>query len=432
MIAMRTFFHRYFNVRWVILLLILIINSYQISAQTLPVVNPAAVGLSQERLNRIGTVMNTYISDGKMPGMVTMVLRHGKMAYYEAFGMMDIESGKKMTKDAIFRIASMSKAVTSTAVMMLYEEGHFLLSDPVSKYIPEFKNPKVATRAAGSDSIILVPAKSEITIRELLNHTSGISYGEGVQAEYYRKNGMTVGLTPTDGTIGEMIRKLAKLPLISQPGEEFHYGMSIDVLGYLIEVVSKMPFDEFLRKRIFEPLKMGDTWFSLPGEKFPRLAALYKLGPDSRLTLATGYFPYPKEQKYFSGGAGLVSTASDYSRFAQMLLNNGELDGKRLLSRKTIELMTSNSIGNITVSDAFRRNGLGDKFGYGFGIRTERGVFDENETLGIYGWDGAFYTRFWVDPKEDMVGIFLSQVDNNWNEKLINIFRVLVYQSIID
>jgi len=414
------------------LFIILTFSGSEICGQLLPSATPEKVGMSSERLNRIGSVMSEYISEGKMPGMVTMVLRHGKVAYYEAFGMMDIESGRKMSTDAIFRIASMSKAITSVAVMMLYEEGYFLLSDPVSKYIPEFKNPKVIIKSSISDSLLLILAKSEITIRELLNHTSGISYGEGLQAKFYSQNGMTVGLTPTDGTIGEMIRKLAKLPLISQPGEEFHYGMSVDVLGYLIEVVSKMPLDEFLRKNIFEPLKMQDTYFSLPQNKFSRLATLYKTGSDGKLTKATGYFPYPKEQKYFSGGAGLVSTAADYSRFAQMLLNKGVLDDQRILSPQTIELMTTNSIGDIHVSDGFRHNGLGDKFGYCFGIRTERGVFDELETLGIYGWDGAFYTRFWVDPKEDLIGIFMSQMDNNWNEKMINKFRVLVYQSIIE
>jgi len=367
-----------------------------------------------------------------MPGMVCMVIRHGKVAYFKSFGMKDIEAKEEMTNDAIFRIASMSKAITSVAIMTLYEEGHFLLTDPVSKFITEFKNQKVIIRSPGSDSIILVPAKSEVTIRQLLNHTSGITYGEGIQTSYYRKAGMTVGLTPTEGTIGDKIRKLGTLPLISQPGTEFHYGMSVDVLGYLIEVISKMPFDEFLRKRIFEPLKMQDTYFTLPQNKYPRMATLYKKGNDGRLITATGYVQYPKVQTYFSGGAGLVSTASDYSRFAQMMLNNGELDGVRILSRKTVELMTTNSIGEIMVSDGFRRNGLGDKFGYGFGIRTERGVFDELESLGIYGWDGAFYTRFWIDPEEDMVGIFLSQVDNYWDQKIIDKFRVLVYQSIID
>jgi CubicO group peptidase (beta-lactamase class C family) len=325
----------------------------------------------------------------------------------------------------------MSKAITSVAIMTLYEEGYFLLTDPVSKFIPEFKNPKVVMKSPTSDSIILVPAKSEITIRELLNHTSGITYGEGVQSRYYRQAGMTVGLTPTEGTIAEMIKKLGQLPLISQPGEEFHYGMSVDVLGYLIEVISKMPLDEFLRKRIFEPLKMEDTYFALSKQKFSRLASLYQMGDDGKLFKVTKYFPYPKPQTYLSGGAGLVSTAADYSRFAQMLLNFGELDGKRILSRKTIELMTTNSIGDLYIFNPFRHNGImGDKFGYGFGIRTERGVYDELESIGSFGWDGAFYTRFWVDPREQLIGIFLSQVDNNWSENLIGKFKNLVYQSI--
>ena len=418
---------------FLVALLLLNLSTSQVSLGQLPVsARPETAGMSKERLDRIPVLMNSYINEGKMPGMVTMIIRHGKVVYNEAFGMMDVEAGKKMTTDAMFRIASMSKAITSTAVMMLYEQGYFLLEDPVSKYIPEFKNPKVIVRIPGTDSTRLVPAKSEITIRELLNHTSGITYGEGVQQDIYRKSGMTVGLSPTEGTIGEMIRKLAKLPLISQPGEEFHYGMSIDVLGYLVEVVSKMPLDEYLRKNIFEPLKMNDTYFSVPREKLSRMAVLYKTGPDGKLARSTGVVDYTKDQKYFSGGAGLVSTASDYARFAQMFLNNGQLDGVRLLSRKTVELMTTNSIGNIMVSDGFRNNGLGDKFGYGFGIRTERGVFDELESLGIYGWDGAFYTRFWVDPKEDLIGIFLTQMDNYWSEKMVNKYRVLVYQSIVD
>lgn len=411
---------------------ILLISTLTGSGQSLVAESPEKAGLSAERLSRIDAAMNEYVRNGRMPGMVTMVLRHGKVVYFKSFGMKDIEAKKEMTNDAIFRIASMSKAVTSVAIMTLYEEGKFLLSDPVSKFIPEFKNQKVILRSPSSDSIILVPVNREMTIRNLLNHTSGITYGEGLHSGHYRKAGMTVGLTPTEGTIGEMIRRLGSLPLVAHPGEEFHYGMSTDVLGYLIEVISKMPLEEFMRERIFKPLKMQDTYFTLPENKFSRMATLYKKSNDVRLVPATGYFKYPGIQTYYSGGAGLVSTANDYSRFALMLLNMGELDGQRILSRKTVELMTSNSIGDIIVSDGFRRNGLGDKFGYGFGIRTERGVFDELESLGIYGWDGAFYTRFWVDPEEDMIGIFMSQVDNYWNEKIIDIFRVLVYQSIID
>ncbi|MCX6238006.1 MAG: serine hydrolase [Bacteroidia bacterium] len=414
------------------LFLTLFITTIPGSGQGLPAATPEKLGLSSERLNRIDSVMVDYVKNGKMPGMVAMIIRHGKVGYFKSFGLKDIEGKKEMSNDAMFRIASMSKAITSVAIMTLYEEGYFLLTDPVSKFIPECRTPKVVMKSPTSDSIILVPVKSEITIRQLLNHTSGITYGDALQGKYYKQAGMTVGLTPTKGTIAEMIKKLGQLPLISQPGEEFHYGMSVDVLGYLIEAISKMPLDEYLRKHIFEPLKMQDTYFSLPQNKIPRLVTLYKLS-SGKLVPANGYFHYPDQQTYFSGGAGLVSTAADYSRFAQMLLNKGELDGKRILSRKTIELMTTNSIGDLFIFNPFKHNGImGDKFGYGFGIRTERGLYDEVESIGTFGWDGAFYTRFWVDPKEDLIGIFMSQVDSNWDENLIGKFRVLVYQSIND
>jgi len=395
-------------------------------------VAPKSVGLSSDRLSRIDTVMNQYIANGKMPGMVCLIARHGKIAYFKSFGKMDVAANTAMNTDAMFRIASMSKAVTSVAIMALYEEGKFLLTDSLSKYIPQFKNPKVVTLSPQGDTI-LVPAKSEITIRELLNHTSGITYGGGLQDKYYKEAGMTVGLTPTSGTLKEKILALASLPLISHPGEEFHYGMSVDVLGYLIEVLSGKTLDDFLRQRIFEPLKMKDTYFSLPKEKFARLVTLCKMSKEGKLVNTTNYFQYPLVQNYFAGGAGLVSTAFDYSRFAQMLLNKGELERKRIVSRKTIELMSSNSIGALFIHTGFKHNGImGDKFGLGFGIRTERGVFDELESLGSFGWDGAFYTRFWIDPKEDLFGIFMSQVDAYWDEKLIGKFKVLVYQSIND
>ncbi|HEY4148083.1 MAG TPA: serine hydrolase domain-containing protein, partial [Chitinophagaceae bacterium] len=243
--------------------------------QGLPVAEPASAGCSAQRLSRIDTVMNRYVKEGKIPGCVALIARHGKIIYYRSFGKLDIGSNINMPLDAEFRIASMTKAITSTAIMTLYEQGYFLLSDPISKYIPEFKHPKVVQQSG--DSVLLVPAKTEITIRELLNHTSGITYGDGLQAEYYKKAGMTVGLLPTEGTLKQMILKLAALPLIAQPGEEFHYGMSVDVLGYLIEVLTHKTLDEYLQQAIFTPLKMHDTYFTLPKAKFPRLASLYKL-----------------------------------------------------------------------------------------------------------------------------------------------------------
>lgn len=413
------------------LFLILVLTYLTVSGQGLPLAIPEEVGLSSERLDRIETVMKDYIADGKIPGVVTLVARHGKVAYFKAFGKMDIEANKEMSKEAIFRLASMSKCITSVAVMILYEEGHFLLSDPISKYIPEFRDPKVVMKSPTSDSIILVSAKSEITIRQLLNHTSGITYGSGLQSSYYEQAGVKISLKPTRWTIGEMIKKLASLPLISHPGEEFHYGMSVDVLGYLVEVISKMSLDEFLRQRIFEPLKMQDTYFSLPESKFPRLSGLYKMDQNGKLIKAPGYLDYRIPQTCFMGGAGLISTTANYVRFAQMLLNNGELDGKRILSRKTIELMTTNTIGDEFIFNSQKHFGIiGDKFGYGFGIRTERGIYDELESLGSYGWDGAFYTKFWVDPKEDLIGIFMTNMESD--DSLISKYKVLVYQSITD
>jgi CubicO group peptidase (beta-lactamase class C family) len=387
-------------------MLLLFIACSPCRAQGLPKGIPETLGLSSQRLSRIDTVMNNFVSKGKMPGMVALVARHGKVAYFKSFGKADIESGRDMHTDAMFRIASMSKAVTSVAIMTLYEHGYFLLTDPISKFIPEFKNPKVVMKSPTSDSIILVPAKSEITIRELLNHTSGITYGDGLQAPYYQKAGMTVGLLPTEGTIEDKVTALARLPLLCEPGTAFHYGMSVDVLGYLVEVISHKTLDQYVKQNILDPLKMPDTYFSIPADKFPRLASLYQLNRAGKLDKVTKYFPYPAPQTYFSGGAGLVSTATDYSRFAQMLLNKGQLDGVRILSRKTVELMSTNSIGDLFIFNPFKHNGImGDKFGYGFGIRTERGVYDELESMGQFGWDGAFYTRFWVDPKEDIIAV---------------------------
>jgi len=397
-------------------------------AQNLPKSSPEKVGLSSERLERIDRVLEDYVENIKVAGVVALVSRHGKIAYHKSFGMADIETVTSMRGDTMFRIASMSKAITTTAVMILYEEGRFLLSDPVSKYIPGFKDPLVIEPSSTGKTYALVPAKDEITIRNLMNHTSGITYGDGLQNEQYAKAGMTVGLTPTKGTIGEMITRLAGLPLISHPGEELHYGMSIDVLGYLVEVVSGKPLNEFMRERIFEPLEMNDTYFVLPRDKLPRLASLYGKSRDGALVKDAVDPSYLCEQTYFSGGAGLVSTAPDYWKFAQMILNGGELNGVRILGRKTVELMSTNSIGDLYAP--FRQHS-GDKFGYGFGIRTERGVYDELESPGILGWDGAFYTRFWIDPKEDLIGIFMTQ-SRDWSLDLITKYRVLVYQAIVE
>jgi CubicO group peptidase (beta-lactamase class C family) len=398
-------------------------------AKELTTALPEEIGFSSERLQRINKVVQQYVDEGKVAGVVTLVARKGKVIHNEAFGMIDIENTKPMSKDAMFRIASMSKPVTCVAVMKLYEQGKFLLNDPVSKYIPEFTKPKVLVPWPYGGLYGTTAAKREITIRHLLNHTSGITYEWGPLGKLYKKANISSGLYPCEGTIGDMVKKLAKQPLISHPGEEVHYGLSIDVLGYLVEVLSGKDFNTFCKEQIFEPLQMKDTCFMLPREKLPRLARLYALNNAGKLEKDPVDPVFLTEQKYFSGGAGIISTASDYARFAQMILNGGELDGVRILSRKTVELMTSNSLGE--KYGPFRYN-TGDKMGYGFGIRTERGEFDELESIGIFGWDGAFFTRFWIDPKEQLVALFLSQMNNYWSTDLATKFRVLVYQAIVD
>lgn len=324
----------------------------------------------------------------------------------------------------------MTKPITATAIMMLYERGHFLLSDPISKYIPEFNDPVVISTGSTIDSIILVPANSEITIRNIMNFTCGVGNNELV-AKYYRDANLSTSNNRKGQVLSDRIKTLAGFPLISQPGNEFHYGIANDILGYLVEIVSGMSFDEFLKDEIFQPLGMIDTHFVLPENKRDRLASLYSLDETGKIMDSAEDNSHLLTRTYFSGGAGLISSGPDYMRFAQMILNGGILDDVRLLSPKSVELMTSNSIGELY---APFRHGSGDKFGLGFGIRTERGSNDELESLGTIGWDGAMYTRFFIDPSEDLIGIFLSQCSGCYNQDhdLITKFRVLVFQSLIE
>ena len=373
--------------------------------------------------------MDQHICENFIPGAVTMVARNGKLVWFESHGMMDVQKGHPMEKDAIFQMASMTKPITMTAVMMLYEEGHFLLSDPISRYIPEFANPMVIAPGSTEDSIWLEPAKSEITIRSVINFTCGIGRNK-LSTQYYRNSNLARSSTMQDGILEQRIREMAKMPLISHPGEEFHYGNATDVLGYLVEVVSGMKFNDFLREHIFKSLKMDDTFFILPREKSDRLATMYGANEDATIRPSERGTAHLLTRTYFSAGAGLLSTGSDYIRFSQMILNGGELEGVRLLSPKSVQLMTTNSIGELY--SAFPHNS-GDKFGLGFGIRTERGTYDELESIGTFGWDGAYFTRFFIDPGEELIGIFLSQCGGCHGQPhdLAAKFRVLVFQSII-
>ncbi len=398
---------------------------------------PESVGMSTERLARITSMLEASVAENEIPGAVALVARNGKIVYWNAFGMADNEAGRKLKRDDIFRIASQTKAITSTAVMMLWEQGKFQLDDPISKFIPEFKNPQVLNNFRYADTTWTgQPAKSEITIRHLLNHTSGLGYGvidgdERFKMMYY-KAGITDLFTTENISIAESVKKLAKLPLHHHPGEKYTYAEGIDVLGYFIEIVSGEPLDVFFKKHIFDPLGMSDTYFYLPSEKASRLVTLQK--PDNGqwvrfpVTFYDPDYPIHGAKRFFSGGAGLSSTARDYATFLQMYLNGGELNGVRLLSRTTIETMMANQTG-----DMFYWGGGDRYFGLAYGVVTPEGVAKGGRGgLGTFDWGGYFNTQYFADPEEKIIGILMKQTqglpkdDTGWK------FRQLVFQGVDD
>lgn len=404
-------------------------------AQELPMAKPESVGLSAERLERIGTAVQRMIDEKRIAGAVTLVVRHGQLAWIKAQGMSDREAGKPMKTDSIFRICSMTKPITTVAVMLLYEEGKFMLDDPISKYIPEFKNSKVLVKGE-SGSAYTIPAKREITIRDLLTHTSGLTYHWNTDlGQIYKDANVAHGLLPYDGTIADSVKKLAGQPLLFNPGERFEYSLGVDVLGRLVEVVSGQPLDEFFRVRIFQPLGMTDTYFFPPENKLDRLASAYTYYADKGLNrfpdtpivegsmVYSADYPYRGPKKLFAGGAGLNSTAGDYARFCQMMLNGGKLGEKRLLSRKSVELMSHDQLGKI---------GPDEGFGLGFGVDGVKGPLHELGSPGEYGWGGFFYTAFSIDPKEAMIVIFMGQLHPTGDLTLDRQVHTLAYQAIVD
>jgi len=392
----------------------------------------ASNGFNVQRLQRIDDVIDAEIEAGLIPGAVALVARDGDIVYHKSFGFADIDSGKPMTNDAIFRIASMTKAVTSAGVMMLYERGFFSLNDPVSDYLPAFRAPVVAV-SFDDDGVVMEtrPASREIRIVDLLSHSSGIAYAfidQSLQATY-KAAGVIDGLTASDVKLAEGMQRLAEQPLLFDPGTRFNYGLSTDVLGYLIEVVSGRPLDRFFAEEIFAPLGMTDTYFYLPPDKAGRLVTLYSYVDGLRVTQGTEgdinfdnpRYPVEGAASYFSGGAGLSSTAHDYFRLVQMYLNEGELDGKRLLSRKSVALMQSPRID-------WDDDGNAD-FGLGFQVLGDIGKAGEIGTPGTYSWGGAFNTAFWIDPEEHLVAVFMSQV-RPYTGDLRTRFRTAVYQAL--
>ncbi len=399
------------------------------AAQQFPRAAPEAVGLSSERLQRIDDVFQSYVQEGRIAGAVGMVLRHGKVVYTGAWGMRDLAARDPLEADDIFRIASMTKPITSVAVMMLYEEGRFFLRDPAAQYLPELADLRVAklSEATSPDDIPTDRARRAITIHDLLRHTAGLTYGtfsDTVVDSLYRRTRVT-----GQPTLAEMMTELGELPLAYQPGTRWHYGVSSDVLGRLVEVVSGQSLDVFLRERIFEPLGMVDTGFYVPAPEYDRLTRSYgHQGPERTLTVAdTGRFRQPPTR--LSGGGGLVSTAHDYARFAQMLLNGGELDGARILGRKTIELMTVDHLED-GMPTGFLQPGWG--FGLGFTMKTTAGLDGMPGSVGNYYWYGIRGTSFWVDPEEDLIGVFMIQIRPNLDITFRRQFKRLVYQAVID
>ena len=412
------------------------------------------VGMSGERLDRIATVMRKLIDEKKIPGTVSLVARRGKVVHFEANGLRDAQRGLPMELDTIFRLYSQTKPIVGAAVMVLFEEGHFLLSDPISKYLPEFSNMRVYL-GEQNDEIRTEPA-SPITIHHLLTHTSGLTYeffpnpvgkmylanGVSGSAQQFSsaEEGMVVGSRVALKNLEEWSRLLAKMPLLAQPGNQWNYGMGMEVLGRLIEVVSGKSLGAFLEERIFSPLGMVDTGFYVPTEKVGRFAANYVSSPGGRIEL----FDDPRTSPYLvppaleMGGGGLVATVGDYFRFAQMLANKGEYNGTRILGRKTVEFMVSNHLPPHFPDDALssvkRPMGQGRAWGMGFGISgsviTNPATHGLPVSKGLYAWGGAASTNFWVDHKEELVGIIHTQLFGR--QPTEELMQVTTYQAIVD
>lgn len=392
--------------------------------------SPESAMISGERLDRIDRMLQQGIDSGWIEGAVGFIARDGKIVYNKAFGASDAETKMPMRTDNIFRIASQTKAITSVAVMMLFEEGKLLLDDPVSKYIHEFAHPAVlATFNEKDTTYTTVPASREITIRDLLTHTSGIDYagiGSAHMTAIYAKAKIPTGFVSDKIILGDKIRDLGKLPLVHQPGERFTYGLNVDVLGYIVELLSGETLDNYFHKHIFEPLGMNDTYFYLPAAKSDRLVKVTTEDADHHLiNMDAEMVKYPLVVgTYYSGGAGLCSTTKDYGIFLQMLLNKGEYNGNRLLARRTVELMTMNQIGDLNLGS--------DKFGLGFEITTLQGQAYLGMSEGSFSWGGYFATTYWADPREHLVCLLFMQQSPLRHSEVQNKFKALIYEALSD
>jgi CubicO group peptidase (beta-lactamase class C family) len=385
-----------------------------------------------KKIANIDTLINGYVNRDWVKGVVTIVVKDGQVIQYKGYGYADAATKKPMESNSIFRIASQTKAIVSTGILILYDEGKLALNDPVSKYIPEFAHETVLDSFHASDTTFTtVPAKRDITIKDLLTHTSGIDYaviGSDNMKAIYAKYNIPSGIGAIDQNLQQAMKTLGKLPLAFQPGTQWRYGLNIDVLGAIIEIVSGTNLEDFLRKNILDPLGMNDTWFNLPADKANRLTTVYaedSLHHINAITKnATGIDPdYPKLPKhYFSGGAGLSSTAYDYAIFLQMIMNGGSYNGKTILSRRTTEMMLHPQLD-------FRFNGK-DDFGLGFGLTSDKSSADGSRNEGSFAWGGYFGTTYWADPKEHLICLIMTQQIPNSHGQLSQQFEQLVYASL--
>ena len=399
-------------------------------AQPLPQARPEQVGLSSERLAQVGRVLREEIEKGKFPGAIALAARKGRIAYYETFGVRDPETRAPMTRDSIFRIYSMTKPITSVAVMMLQEQGRLVLTDPVSKFLPQLAHLQVAVEkkdpSTGQTTVELVPAQREITIQDLLRHTSGFTYGARTTNAAMKEAYARAGVDSRDLSNAELVDRLATVPLAHQPGAAWEYSRSVDVLGRLVEVISGKSLGAFFAERIFRPLAMKDSGFFVPKAQLGRVAQALPIDPATGEKISL--IDVTTQPRYESGGGGGVSTTDDYVRFAQMLLDGGHLGPARILSRTTVAFMASDHLGPI--SNTMRRPGY--TFGLGFQVRKDVGVDGQSGSIGEYGWAGAGGTYFWIDPKEQLIAILMTQAPGPSRTYYRQLFKELVQQALVD
>lgn len=403
--------------------------SYQINAADLATAKPEKVGMSAQRLERINAALQGFVDDGKLAGAVTMISRRGKVVHLEAFGKLDLDTDTDMEQDSLFRIYSMTKPLVTVAAMILYEEGRFQLKDPISRYIPEFENTKVLENG------VEVDPDRPITVKQLMSHTAGMTYGffgDTAVDRQYREAGIL-----GNQDLEEMTGLLAEIPLQYQPGTRWHYSVSVDVLGRFIEVVAGMPLNQFMQERLFGPLEMEDTFFEVPDHKDHRFGTNHRYDQKAGKLVVTdspATSKYIKKVTFFSGGGGLISTASDYMRFCQMMLNGGELHGAQIISPKTIELMTTNHLSEGMGSGFGEQVGTRSSFGFGlgFGVSTDFAASNIVGSAGSYNWGGAAGTVFWIDPKEELAVVAMIQIMSGSVVPLRSIMQVLTYSAFTD